>query len=61
MIKTGIIFGLIVLLAGILITVGLITGNSVVLLSGFALIGLTAIFGMQPGIMPGTRRDDDTY
>ncbi len=52
----GVAFGLVVLVAGLLIAYGLVSANGIVLAVGFVLIGLCAIFGMQPG-WPGGSTD----
>ena len=57
MVGLGILFGLVVLVAGSLIAFGLIGGNGFVIGLGFLLLALCAIFGVQPGFL-GRRTDN---
>lgn len=57
MVGLGVAFGLVVLLAGILITVGLTAENGVVLTIGFVLLAACAIAGVNPGFLTGSRKD----
>ncbi len=49
MVGVGIALGLAVLVAGLMVTFGLIAQNRLVLGLGFALLALCAIYGLQPG------------
>ncbi len=53
----AILFGIVVLVAGILITVGLVAQVHLALAAGFVLIGLCAIYGLQPD-WPSARSGD---
>lgn len=44
----GIMFGLVVLIGGLLFAFGLIGDQKVLLALGFLVLGLSAIFGVQP-------------
>lgn len=56
MLFSGILFGLIVTVAGTLIMVGLWTELPLVLGAGFVLLALCSIYGLQPSFLRG---DDD--
>lgn len=59
MVGRGLLFGAMVLLAGILIMVGLITltrGGGIWLLLGFVLIAACALLGTNPSFLSSPRR-----
>ncbi len=47
----GLLFGFVVLVAGLLIVLGMIGANGFVIGLGFLLLALCAIFGIQPGFL----------
>lgn len=58
MVRLALLYGFLVLLAGVLVTIGLITQNGIWLVPGFILFAFCAIFGMQPSFMSGRPRDE---
>lgn len=58
MVRLALLYGFLVLLAGVLLTVGLITNGGIWIALGFILFAFLAIFGMQPSFMSGRPRDD---
>ena len=58
MVGLGIVFGLVVLLAGVLFAVGLMGDHRVLIGVGLLLLAVCAIFGTQPD-WPVKRRDLD--
>lgn len=60
MAATGLLFGVVVLIAGVLIMVGLVQDSAVLLAPGFLLLALCAIYGVQPSFLrphDGDRND----
>ena len=55
MVGLGIAFGAVVLLAGVLIAWGLGAENRWLLGSGFVLLALCSIYGVQPGFLNRTK------
>lgn len=59
MVGLGILFGFVLVVAGLLISAGLLGhGNPVLLALGFLLMAACAIWGMQPGFL-APRSDDE--
>lgn len=55
MVGMGILFGFVMLLAGILIMVGFISKVGIWLALGFLLLGACCLFGVQPGFLAKSR------